>query len=83
VTSKAQAWWKGILRGRQAKEKEQEQGEKETQSKKKNEIKVHNQATSRRMEMTMMSTMLKCYQREHSSPTPRDHIRVYPLIMIP
>ena len=43
---------------------------------------VHNQAASRRMEM-MMSTMLKGYQRGHSSLIPRDHIRVYPLIMIP
>jgi hypothetical protein len=44
---------------------------------------VHNQAASQRMVVMMMSTMLKGYQREHSSPTPRDHIRVYPLIMIP
>jgi hypothetical protein len=44
---------------------------------------VHNQAVSRRMEMMMMSTMLKGYQKEHSSPTPREHIRVYPLIIIP
>ena len=44
---------------------------------------VHNQAASQRMEMMMMSTMLKGYQRGHSSPTPRDHIRLYPLIMIP
>ena len=36
---------------------------------------AHNQVASRRMEMMMMmSTMLKGYQREHSSPTPRDHI---------
>jgi hypothetical protein len=33
VTSKAQARWEGILKGRQAKRKEQREGEEEEQSK--------------------------------------------------
>ena len=82
MTSKTQARWEGILQGRQAKGQRTRTKRRRNTKQEERCNQVHNQAASRRMEMMMMSTMLKGYQKGDSGLTARDHIRVYPLTII-